>query len=98
MTIVFFLICIGYVFTLLQCDNSGILDDEYIIEPIESWDYATITFIARITDNSGVWSLCTMDASGNGMQKIVDKTVACRKPIHSHSGTKLLFSTVQFDS
>ena len=95
---VFFLICIGCVFTLLQCDNSGILDDEYNIDSIESWDYSTIAFIGRITDNSSDWSLCTVDESGNGMRKIVDKTLACQKPVRSNFGTKLLFTTVKFDS
>jgi TolB protein len=32
------------------------------------------------------------------MQKIVDETVACHKPIRSHVGTKLLFTSVKFDS
>jgi len=99
----FFLICMSCVFILSQCDNSDILDngdndDEHIIVPIKAWDYSNIAVIARITDNSSGWSLCVMDKSGNNMRKIVDKTVACQKPTRSHSGTKLLFTSVKFDS
>ena len=95
--IVFFLIFIGCVFTLLQCDNNGTLEDGYHIDSMESRDYSTIAFIARITDNSADWSLCTMDKSGNGMRKIVDKTVACQKPVRSNSGRQLMFTSVKFD-
>ena len=56
-------------------------------------DFSSIAFIARITDNSADWSLCTMDKSGNNMQKIVDKVVGCLKPIRSHCGTRLLFTS-----
>ena len=38
-----------------------------------------------------------MDNSGNNMRKIIDKTVACQKPIRSYSGIKLLFTSVKFD-
>jgi TolB protein len=82
---------------LLQCDKSEILDYEYDFDPIEPWDYTTIAFVARITENSADWSLCTMDKTGNDMRKIMDKTVACQKPVRSHSGTKLLFTAVKFD-
>ena len=58
---------------------------------------SSIAFIARITDNSADWSLCIVDATGNDMQKVVDKTVACRKPVRSHSGSQLLFIAQKFD-
>jgi len=101
--IVSFLMCMSCIFLLSQCDNSDILDngdndDGHNITPIETWDYSTIAVIARITDNSSGWSLCVMDKSGNDLRKIVDKTVACQKPIRSHFGTKLLFTSVKFDS
>ncbi|MCL1932863.1 MAG: DUF5050 domain-containing protein [Candidatus Azobacteroides sp.] len=89
-----FLICIGCIFILSQCDDSRISEDGNPIEPIESRDYSTIAFIARITDNSAEWSLCTVDKSGNNRQKIVDKTTTCSKPVRSGSGHKLLFSTL----
>jgi TolB protein len=59
-------------------------------------DFSSIAFIARITDNSADWSLCVMDKSGNNMQKIVDKTTTCQKPIRSNSGTQLLFITYTY--
>ncbi len=91
-----FLVGIGCLFTLSQCDKMENPYDEFF--PFETWDYSNIAFIARVTDNSSEWSLCTMDKSGNGLRKIVDKTVACQKPVRSHSGTKLLFTSVKFDS
>jgi TolB protein len=89
-------ILVGCIFTVSQCYKVGISDDE--IFPIDTWSYSKVAFIARIKDNSAEWSLCTMDASGNGMRKIVDKTVSCQKPARSHFGTKLLFTSVKFDS
>ena len=95
---IFFWICIGCLCVLSQCDYIGISDDGYNFDINESWDYSTIAFLARITDNSGEWSLCTVDKSGKDMRKIVDKTLACQKPVRSHLGTKLLFTAVKFDS
>ena len=90
------LICISCVFALLQCSKSEFSDEEnHPVVPF--FDYSSVAFIARITYNSADWSLCAIDKSGNGMRKIVDKTVACQKPIRSHSGTKLLFTVVKFD-
>ncbi|MCL2682104.1 MAG: hypothetical protein FWE63_01295 [Bacteroidales bacterium] len=78
-----------------SCDKN----DGFRIEPITPlFDYSSVAFIARITHNSSDWSLCVMDKSGNGMQKIVDKTVACQKPVRSNSGTQLLFTAVKFES
>lgn len=94
----FLLIYVGCIFTMFQCNNSDVLDDEYPHDPIGSWEYSTIAFIARITENSSEWNLCIVDESGNGMKKIVDKTVACQKPVRSHSGTKLLFRAVKFNT
>ena len=94
--VVFFLVCIVCTFTLLQCYRIEIPNDDEIFT-IKTWDYSKVAFIARITDNSAGWSLCTIDAAGNGMQKIVDKTVACQKSVRSHSGTQLLFTAVKFD-
>ena len=95
---IFLLICIGCVLVLSQCDKGEFTEKEYHIKPTAPLsDYSSIAFIARITDNSSDWSLCTMDASGNGIKKIIDKTVACQKPVRSHSGTQLLFTTVDFD-
>lgn len=79
-----------------QCNKAENQDGEF--SPANTWDYSKVAFIARITDNSAAWSLCTMDKSGSGMRKIVDKTVACQKPVRSHFGTKLLFTSVKFDS
>ena len=94
--IVFFLGCIGCVLALSQCDKNKISDDGF--SPVETWDFSTIAFIARITDNSSEWSLCTVDESGSNLRKIVDKTVACQKPVRSNSGKQLLFTAVKFDS
>jgi len=93
---VFLLICLIGILTLSQCDKIDNSDNG--IFPIETWDYSKIAVIARITDNSSDWSLCVMDKSGNNMQKIVDKTVACQKPVRSNSGKQLLFIAVKFDS
>ena len=92
----FLLIGISCIFALSQCSKSE-FDDEYNIIPIDPFfDYSSIAFIARITDNSADWSLCVMDASGKGIRKIVDMTVACQKPVRSHSGTRLIFTAVDF--
>jgi len=96
---VFLLICISCVFSLSQCNKSGLFDDEnhddgcFIIplNPVAPFDYSSVAFIARITENSSDWSLCVMDKTGNNMKKIFEKTVGCQKPIRSHSGTRLLF-------
>jgi len=97
---VFLLICTGCVFSLLQCSKNEFSDDEgnhiVSIEPL--FDYSSIAFIARITDNSADWSLCVMNKSGNSMRKIVNMTVACQKPARSHCGTRLLFTSVKFDT
>ena len=94
----FLLIFTGFVFVLLQCSKSEFSDDEEHFTPIVPlFDYSSIAFIARITENSADWSLCTMDKSGNNMRKIVDMTVACQKPVRSHCGTRLLFTSVKFD-
>ena len=93
---VIFSLCVGCIFILSHCDKVENSDNG--IFPIESGDYSKVAFISRITDNSAEWSLCVMDVSGNNMRKIVDEAVACQKPIRSHSGTKLLFTTVKFDS
>lgn len=90
--IVITLICVLSIFTLPQCEKSNFLDDGH------QFDFATIAFIARITYNSADWSLCIMDASGNNMRKIVDKTTSCSKPIRSRAGTQLLFTTHTSDS
>jgi TolB protein len=104
---VFLLLCIACIFTLPQCSKNdfddGFHTDPIVpIEPIIPVDpldtYSTIAFIARITDNSAEWSLCVMDASGNGIRKIVDKSVACHKPVRSYSGMQLLFTAAKFDS
>ncbi len=86
------LVCMGCIFALSQCD----MDDN----GNSSWDDSvlSVAFLARITDNSGEWSLCAVDASGNNMQKIVDKSPTCQKPVCSHSGKQLLFSTLTTDS
>ena len=98
----FRLICVICIFTFSQCDKSSFSDDDgYDIDPdysiVPSFDYSSIACIARITYNSADWSLCVMDKSGNGMRKIIDKTVACQKPVRSHSGSQLLFTVVKFD-
>ena len=67
------------------------------IVPIKPFEYSSVAFIARITENSGEWSLCTVDKEGNNMRKIVDKTLTCQKPVCSYSGTKLLFSAIKAD-
>ena len=59
------------------------------------WNDSKIAFI--VGGNNG-HSLYTMDISGNNMQKIVDKIVACHKPVHSYFGTKLLFPSVSADN
>ena len=87
---VLLLICTGCIFMLSQCDNGEFIDNN-------PYEYSSIACIARITDNSAEWSLCNIDNLGN-IQKIVDKTVACRKPIRSHFGTRLLFSAVSANS
>jgi TolB protein len=79
---------------LIDPDNP--VDPIIPIDPIDS--YSAIAFIARITENSADWSLCVMDKSGNGKRKIINHTVACQKPVRSHSGTQLLFTAVKFDS
>jgi TolB protein len=89
-------ILIGCIFTLSQCDKIEVLDGG--IFPTEKWDYSKVAFIAPMTDNSSENNLRIMDKSGTGMRKIVDKTVACQKPVRSHSGTRLLFTSVKFDS
>ena len=94
---VFLLISTGYIFALLQCSKGELSDDEYHHPITPLFDYSSVAFIARITENSSEWSLCTIDASGNDMRKIVDKTVACQKPVCSHFGTKILFTAVKFD-
>ena len=86
--IISFLISMGCLFTFSQCDMIENPNDETPIVPPS--DYTKIAFLARITDGSSVRSLCTMDKSGGGLRKIVDKTVACQKPVCSHSRTKLL--------
>ncbi|WP_278478680.1 hypothetical protein [Tannerella forsythia] len=92
--IISFLISMGCLFTFSQCDMVENPNDETPIVPPS--DYTKIAFLARITDGSSVRSLCTMDKSGGGLRKIVDKTVACQKPVCSHSRTKLLFASVNF--
>jgi len=57
---VFFLWCIGCIFSLSHCDKIGILDDE--ISLIETWDYSKIAFIAQTTDTE--WNLYTMMCLG----------------------------------
>lgn len=99
---VFSLLCIFYIFTLSNCDNNVNSDDgheiaPHEIAPIESWNYSSVAFIARITNNSAEWSLCIMDSSGNNMHKIVEMTTTCSSPIRSNSGTKLLFTTYTSD-
>ena len=93
---VFLAICAGCIFVLLQCSKSEFSDEENH-PTVPLFDYSSVAFIARITYNSDDWSLCAIDASGSGMRKIFDKTVACQKPARSHSGTKLLFTAVKFD-
>ena len=93
--IVLQLICVSCVFALLQCSKSEFSDEEHPITPL--FDYSSIACIARITYNSADWSLCVMDKSGNNMRKILDKTVACQKPVRSHSVTQLLFTAVKFE-
>ena len=90
------LVLIGGMFTLSQCDKIEVLDDG--ISHIGAWDYSKVAFIAPMTDNSSGNNLCIIERSGNGMRKIVDKTVACQKPVRSYSGTKLLFTSVKFDT
>ena len=88
------LICISCVFALLQCSKSEFSDEEYH-SIVQSFDYSSVAFIARITHNSADWSLCVTDKSGNNMRKIVDMTVDCQKPVRSHCGTKLFFVAVE---
>jgi len=83
------------IFLFTSCSTDKNLDD--LFDTNASFDSSTIAFIDRITDNSAEWSLCTADASGDDMQKITDKTVACRKPVRSHSGSQLLFLAQKFD-
>jgi len=91
------LICLISIFTLSQCDNSIIIDDEIpTVKPL-SFDFSSVAFIARITYNSSDWSLCIMDSDGNNMRKIVDFTTTCSKPVRSNSGNKLLFLTYTTD-
>jgi len=98
---IFLFICACCIVVLPQCSKVVYSDDEDYtasIIPIDPlFDYSSIAFIARITHNSADWSLCVMDKSGNNMQKIVDMTVSCQKPVRSHCGTKLLFTAVKFD-
>ena len=92
----FLLIGISCIFALSQCNKSEFDIDPIVpIDPL--FDFSSVAFIARITNNSADWSLCVMDKSGNNMRKIVDKTVACQKPVRSNSGTQLLFTVVKFD-
>jgi TolB protein len=96
----FQIICIVCIFTLSHCDKSEFYDDdnEYYSDPIDPlFDYSTVAFIARITDNSAEWSLCVMDKSGENMRKIVDNTVDCQKPVRSYCGTRLAFTSVKSD-
>ena len=99
---VFLLICISCIFALSQCNKGEFsCDDGCFVDaivPNVPFDYSSVAFIARITDNSADWSFCVMDKSGNNMRKIVDMTVACSKPIRSRSGQRLLFSAVPSDS
>ena len=104
---VFLLIFAGCVFALPQCSNNEFFDEtEEVFDEIDEIDhsviplvgYSHIALIARITYNSAEWSLCVMDKSGNNFRKIVDKVAACQKPVRSHSGTRLLFTAVKFDS
>jgi len=88
----YLVISIAVLIVFVSCDKELPFVAPGPIEPF--FDYSSIVFIARITDNSADWSLCVMDKSGNNMQKIVDKTVGCRKPVRSHCGTKLLFTSV----
>jgi len=97
---VFLLVCLCCVFTFPQCSDSDLIDGEIFnnnVVPVEPFNYSSVAFIARITENSGDWSLCTIDKLGNNMRKIVDMTVDCKKPVRSNSGTKLLFTAVNFD-
>lgn len=92
-------VCIAGCSNSFDMNNGDEEDDGDHIDPIVPLsDYSSVAFIARITDNSADWSLCVMDKSGYDMRKIFDKTVACQKPASSHSGTKLLFTSVEFDS
>jgi TolB protein len=95
--IVIFLLCLGCVFLLLQCDKIENPDDE--IFPIETWDYSKIAFIARVSlsNNSAPWFLFTVDKTGNNVRQIVEKPTTCSKPVCSRSGSKLLFSTLTND-
>ena len=91
-----FLICLSCIFTLSQCDDNGIIDDIVPVEPVGPWDYSSIAFIARITNNSSDWSLCIADTT-NTMRKIVEMTTTCQKPVRSCLGTQLLFTTYTSD-
>lgn len=94
---VFFLICISAIFTLSQCDSSGVLSDVPDPDPVEPWDnISNVVFLARLNSNSGGWSLCVIDTFGN-TRKIVEKTTTCQKPVRSGSGEQLLFTTYTSD-
>jgi len=91
--IVFFLICLSCIFTLSPYDKSEIINDDTLpIESVEPWDYSSVAFITRITNDSENWSLCILDTSNN-TRKIVEIPIASQKSVCSCSGTQLLFTT-----
>ena len=93
------LICMGCIFIMFQCNKGDFFEDRLETDPIGaigSDASPSIAFISRITDNSPDWSLCGIDTLENVIRKIVNKTVACQKPVLSHSGTRLLFTATEF--
>ena len=91
-----FILIICCVFMLSQCDKNDFSDSrDPAIDPF--FEFSSVAFLSRITDNSGDWSLCTIESSGKNMRKIFNKKVECQKPARSYSGTKLLFTAAQFN-
>lgn len=95
--VVIFLLYTACAFTFLQCNKIENQGDGII--PIPIWDYSKIAFISRIPQsNNASWFLFTVDKTGDNKKQIVDMPTTCSKPVCSHSGNKLLFSTLTSDN
>ena len=97
---VLLLICAGCIFMLSQCSKSDLFVPYAPYAPATPRlsDHSSIAFIARTTYNSADWSLYIMDKSGNNARRLFNRPVACRAPIRSHCGTKLLFIAETFNT